>query len=127
MLYIPRLGENTLLSISENSVETLELTNVQTNNTFTIRVVEAPEYVHTRTFNFRVIALTDKGYDMLSELEKNQLAQDNYLIKNNVTLIHQVPGMYTYKAANEVGILKIGQQTNNVIYDEKDNAIIYKS
>lgn len=129
MLRIPYEGHPTLLSITINDVKTdnvmMDITNVQSGNKITIPLVEAHLEVPTRTFNFMLNNLSARGYERLSTLEKQQIDTNGYLLRPEITLIHQVPGMYKYEVYDEVGILKLGLQNNDISYDPEEKNIIY--
>ena len=130
MLQVPYEGHPTLLSITINDVKTdtimMDITNVQTGNKITIPLVEAHLEAPTRTFNFMLNNISDKAYDRLSQLEKQQMDTQGYVVRPEITLIHQVPGMYKYEVYDEIGILKLGLQNNSISYDPEEESIIYR-
>lgn len=130
MLRIPYEGHPTLLSITINDVKTdnvmMDITNVQTGNKITIPLVEAHLEAPTRTFNFMLNNLSDRTYERLNVEEKQSIDENGYLLKPEITLIHQVPGMYKYEVYDEIGILKLGLQNNEISYDSEEENIIYQ-
>ena len=130
MLQVPFESHPTLLSITINDVKTdtimMDITNVQTGNKITIPLVEAHLEAPTRTFNFMLNNINDKAYDRLSTLEKQQMDTKGYVVRPEITLIHQVPGMYKYEVYDEIGILKLGLQNNSISYEPEEESIIYR-
>lgn len=130
MLRIPIENHPTLLSVTINDVKTdtvmMNIINVQTDNMITIPLIEAHLSAPTRTFNFMLNNLSDRAYGRLNADEKRLIDEHGYLLKPEITLIHQLPGMYKYEIYDEIGILKLGTENNPICYDTKDESIIYK-